>query len=146
VAVKNDLSLVRSVIADLQKSHFEVLLIGGWAEELHCVAQPRHHEDIDVVLLDAALDALGAFVAQRQEVVEKRLSQKRAYLADGVLIELFLARWDGVQYETIWWGRLPWRWPAALVPTMIAGIPVASKAVLKGFRESYPDIIAARPW
>ena len=146
MVVKNDLSLVQSVIADLQESHFEVLLIGGWAEELQGVAQPRHHEDIDVVLLDASPDALDAFVTHRHEVVEKRLSQKRAYLADGILVELFLARWGGVQYETIWWGRLPWRWPTEMAPTMIAGVPVASKAVLKGFRESYTDIGAARPW
>ena len=134
MAVQNDLNLVQRVVADLQETHFEVLLVGGWAEELHDVAQPRQHDDIDVVLLDAEIDAVDTFVGDRQEVVEKRLSQKRAYLADGVLVELFLARWDGTQYLTIWWGRLLWRWPADMAPTMIAGLPVASKAVLTGFR------------
>ena len=129
MTVQNDLNLVRRVIADLQESHFEVLLIGGWAEELHGVAQPRHHEDIDVLLLDAPPDALDTFVGHRQEVVEKHLSQKRACLADGVLVELFRATWDGAQHETIWWGRLPWRWPADMGPAMIAGLPVASKSV-----------------
>jgi hypothetical protein len=49
MAVQNDLNLVQRVIADLQESHFEVLLVRGWAEELHDVAQPRQHDDIDVV-------------------------------------------------------------------------------------------------
>ncbi len=144
--VKNDLSLVRSVLGDLLDSRFEALLIGGWAEELHGMAEPRNHRDVDVVLLDPVPDALDSFVASRNEVTEKRLSQKRAYLANGVLVELFIARYKQSRYETIWWGSLRWRWPADMAPTMIAGLPVASKAVLMAFRESHPRIIAARPW
>ena len=110
------------------------------------MAEPRNHRDVDVVLLDPVPDALDSFVASRNEVTEKRLSQKRAYLANGVLVELFIARYKQSRYETIWWGSLRWRWPADMAPTMIAGLPVASKAVLMAFRESHPRIIAARPW
>jgi hypothetical protein len=144
--VSNDLSLVRTVLADLQHAGFEVLLIGGWAEELQGVTERRVHQDVDVVLLDPPNDALEAFVAEHDEVVEKRLTQKRAYRAQGVLVELFLAGWTGAEFRTIWWGRLSWSWPSDMSPTTIAALPVASKAVLQAFRDSYGDIMAARPW
>jgi len=142
----HDLELVRSVIAELQQSSYAALLIGGWAEELHGMTQPRPHNDIDVVVLDPPLDVLDAFVAKRHEVVEKHLSQKRAYLADDVLVELFIATRQGTRFETIWWGHLHWNWPPDMEPVVIAGLPVASQAVLRGFRQSYAEIIAARPW
>jgi hypothetical protein len=121
--VSNELSLVRTVLADLQHYGFEVLL-----------------------MLDPPINALDAFLAERDEVVEKRLSQKRAYRADGVLVELFLAERTETEFLTIWWGRLSWSGPFDMSPTMITELPVASKAVLQGFRDSYGNIIAARPW
>jgi hypothetical protein len=141
----NDLSLVRAVLADLENAGFEALLIGGWAEELQSLSDPRPHEDIDVVLLDPTSDALDAFVAVRDEVAEKRLSQKRAYRANGVLVELFVATSTGTGYQTIWWGRLRWSWDSDMSSTMIEGLPVASKGALTRFRENYGEIIAARP-
>jgi hypothetical protein len=144
--VKNNLSFVRSVVGDLLESGFEALLIGGWAEELQGMDGPRNHGDVDVVLLGPVPEELDSFVASRNEVTEKRLSQKRAYLVNAVLVELFIARYQQARYETLWWGSLRWRWPADMAPTMIAGVPVASKAVLLAFRQSHPEIIAARPW
>jgi hypothetical protein len=142
----NDLSLVRAVVTDLQKVGFQVLLIGGWAEELQGLADPRQHEDIDVVLLDPIAEALEAFVAERDEVVEKRLSQKRAYRANGVLVELFVATSIDAGYQTVWWDRLPWSWDSDMSSTMIKELPVASKGALTRFRESHAEIIASRPW
>lgn len=142
----NDLSLVRNVISDLQNAGLQVQLIGDWAEELQGLADPRPHEDIDVVLLDPVPALLDAFVSAREEVVEKRLSQKRAYRANGVLVELFVARSTGSGYQTIWWGRLRWSWPGDMSPTLIEAVPVASKNALARFRDSYEDIIAERPW
>jgi hypothetical protein len=94
----------------VQHAGFQVLLIGGWAEELQGLADRRQHEDIDVVLLDPSADALEAFVAERDEVVEKRLSQKRAYRANGVLVELFVAMSTDSGYQTVWWDRIRWSW------------------------------------
>lgn len=144
--MESDLSLVRTVISDLEKIEFQVMLIGGWAEELQGIGRARPHGDIDLVLLDPVLEEVYAFVSDRHEVVQKRLSQKRAYLAHGVLVELFLAHWNGVSYQTTWWGKLRWSWDADMRPCIIAGIPVASRSVLRRFRDAYSEIIAARPW
>jgi hypothetical protein len=143
--LKNDLLLVRRVIADLQEAHFDSLLIGGWAEELQGLARPREHVDIDVMLLDPPTDALHSFVADHHEVIEKRLSQKRAYLEDGILIELFIARCNGEHYETVFWDHLRWTWPSHTLPVVLEGLPVASKEVLHSFRECHPIVTAARP-
>jgi hypothetical protein len=141
----NQLSLVRAVIIDLQNAGFQVLLIGGWAEELQGLADRRPHEDVDVVLLDPNADALDSFVAQRDEVVEKRLSQKRAYRVNGVLVELFVARSTDSGYKTVWWDRIRLSWDADMSCTIIEELPVASIGALTKFRESYAEILAARP-
>jgi hypothetical protein len=75
--VSNDLSLVRTVLADLQHAGFEVLLIGGWAEELQGVTERRVHQDVDVVLLDPPNDALEAFVAEHDGVVSCGMDRRR---------------------------------------------------------------------
>lgn len=127
------------VIDDLQEAGFEVLVIGGWAEELQGLAEPRTHEDIDVVLQNPASEALDAFVGRRTEVVEKRFSQKRAYRATGVLVEVFLAMAIGRRYQTIWWERFAWGWETEILVTfeheLFIEIP---KALPVGYPETPP--------
>lgn len=86
-----DVRLVRRVLAELADSHVNLLLMGGWAEDLHGLTSPRTHTDIDVLLLDPEVCALDRYVDARDEVVAKRLVHKRA-VVDGVLLELFIAR------------------------------------------------------
>jgi hypothetical protein len=83
---------------------------------------------------------------KKHEVVEKRLSQKRAYLSDEVVVELFIALWNGAVCETTWWDRLVWQWPAETGPVVIDGPPVASSVTFTNLREGYADIIAVRRW
>jgi hypothetical protein len=63
-----------------------------------------------------------------------------------VLVELFISEWDGQRYETTWWDRLRRQWPADMEAIVIEGLPVAPMVVLEWFRESYADVIDARPW
>ena len=140
----NNLDLVRQVIADLLAAGFEALLFGGWGEELLGLAEPRTHQDIDIVLVDPTLSALDAYVAAREKIPEKELSHKRAYLQDGVLVELFIARRLGATLETLFWDRLRWCWPGDMAPVTVEGLPVAPVAAHRAFRESYTDVMAAR--
>jgi hypothetical protein len=112
----NDLILVRNVMTQLVEAGLAPQLFSGWAEELHGLAQPRTHQDVDLVLLDPPPAALDHFLATGAEVLEKRLSHKRVFLAGDVLVELFLGRWDGGCYQTIFRDRLCWRRPEAMVP------------------------------
>jgi hypothetical protein len=120
------------------------LLLGGWAEELHGMAPPRGHRDVDVVLLDPAPQALEAFLSDRPQINEKRLSHKRAYVRNDVLVELFLALQHGERYQTLFWGQLAWLWPHDMVPVTIAGVSVAPRSALEAFRASYPAFMDAR--
>jgi hypothetical protein len=142
--VGNDLQLVRSIVADLRDAGFEPLVFGGWAEELCAMAEPRPHEDVDIVLVAPELGALDAYVSDRSEVVEKRLPQKRACLYDGVLVELFIARAEGDRYVMVFWDRLSWLWPGSAEPVVIDEFPVAPMPVLEAFRRHYDELVAAK--
>jgi hypothetical protein len=75
----------------------DVWLFGGWAEELQGLVPARAHRDVDLLhpaedftRVDALLRAEPALV----EIVAKRFAHKRAFLLDGVMVELFLVRSD----------------------------------------------------
>lgn len=140
----NNLQLVRRVLADLKGAGFEPLLFGGWGEEVLGLADPRPHEDVDVVLLDPPIAELDAFVTARDEIVDGHLSHKRVYCHDGVKIELFIAQRVGNSLETTFWGRLRWRWPDGMRPVSADGLPLAPVAAFRSFRDSYVDFMAAR--
>lgn len=130
------------MIADLSEANLGPLVFGGWAEELLGLTAARTHSDIDLLVVAEAL-AVDVFVSQRREIVQKRFSHKRAYVEDGVMIELFLVdRNEGVETTTFWDTRL-WKWPR-LEPVMVDGLPVAPAAALAAYRTNYEDIAADR--
>lgn len=138
----NSFDLVRTVVADLSAAGLGPLVFGGWAEELLGVTPLRTHSDIDLLVV-AEAPAVDVFVSQRQEIVQKRFSHKRAYVEDGVLVELFLvARHEGVETTTFWDTRR-WTWPP-LEPVMVNGLPVAPAAAVAAYRTHYGDIASAR--
>lgn len=131
--------LLREVVDDLAGAGFDVGVFGGWAEELLGLAPTRAHRDIDLLVVNPELPELDAFVAERGEVVAKRLSHKRAYIASGVLVELFLVSYRNGSWATDFWGVHEHLWPA-LVWTDCRGLPVAPGEALVSYRSSYPAI------
>ncbi len=136
--MSNTLELVREVVLDPRLSGFAVAVFGGWAEELLAVIPPRHHADIDLLIFDADTNRLDAFLAQQSEIVDKRLSHKRAFTTHGVMVELFLVVGD----TTTFWDRLLYRWPEA-EPIEVDGLPVAPRDYLAAYRRDYATIRAA---
>jgi len=94
----SDLKVVRKILDDLWVEGFEPLLIGGWGEEVLGIADPRPHEDVDVLLVDPPMEMLDAYVTARGEIVDGHLSHKRVFWHDGVKVELFIAQ----RLETAW--------------------------------------------
>ena len=130
------------MVDDLSAAGLGPLVFGGWAEELLGVTPPRSHSDIDLLVV-AKPHAVDDFVSRRQEIVQKRFSHKRAYVEDGVMVELFLVgRDEDVETTTFWDTRL-WTWPR-LEPVMVDGLPVAPATALAAYRRQYEDIAAAR--
>jgi hypothetical protein len=140
----NDLDVVQKVLADLQLEGFKPLLIGGWAEELLGIAQPRPHEDVDVLLVDPQIERLDIYAAERGEVADGHLSHKRVCLLEGAKVELFIAHGGSGSLETLFWDRFRWTWPANMEPVVREGLPVAPVEALRCFRDSFPVFMEAR--
>ena len=133
---------MRTVVADLSGAGLRPLVFGGWAEQLLGLTPPRSHSDIELLVI-AEAPAVDVFVSEHQEIVQKRFSHKRAYVQDGVMVELFLVdRSEDVETTTFWNTRL-WKWPRP-EPVMVDGLPVAPAGALAAYRTQYEDIAAAR--
>jgi predicted RNA-binding protein associated with RNAse of E/G family len=137
--VADDVGLVGQAVSMLRSAGFEVLVFGGWAEELQGIVEPGPHRDIDLLVLDPHLDALAEFLAHHHEVQAKHLPHKRAFLLDDVLVELLLVRRRGGRDITDVWG-VEHEWPPRLVPGVIGGLPVAPVRALRSFRQAYPSL------
>lgn len=141
----NGLCLVRRVVQELQTAGFRPLLFGGWAEELHGIISQRGHRDIDLLLVEPALDHLEQFLARRAEIVAKRFSHKRAYVVEGVLVELFLVERSADGYTTTFFGSMRWQWPDLAAPVTVTGLALAPIEALMMYRAKHAAINAVRP-
>jgi hypothetical protein len=110
-SVPNDIHLLRKTVSTLVQSGFHVAVFGGWGEELYGLSAPRKHHDIDLLVIDADLVTLDAFVQARGVVVAKRQTHKRAFTSEGVLVELFLVSTLEGQMLTNFWSSFVYRWP-----------------------------------
>jgi hypothetical protein len=133
--VPNTLSHLRAVVAELQGCGFRVAVFGGWAEELLELTPPRVHSDIDLLVLDADVEVLDAFVAAHGPIAAKRFSHKRAFISDGVLVELFLVH-NGV---STFWDSVRFEWPQLELEHR-ADLPIAPTVALDGYRRSHGEL------
>jgi len=111
----NSISLVYSVIELLRQAEINTVLFGGWAEELSKSITPRPHYDIDLLLFADNFSAVDFFLEknlQVSEIREKRYSHKRAFLINGVMVELFLVQKEGNVCYTNFWDHLKLKWPS----------------------------------
>jgi hypothetical protein len=142
--MRNGLEVLVSVVDELLDHGFDAAVFGGWAEELLELRPPREHKDIDLLIIDADVAALDRFVASRGEIELKRFSHKRAYVHNGILIELFLVRTGDNRRTTLFFDTLSYEWPA-IGCVLLSGLPVASAASVTAFRRDYEVIEVARP-
>jgi hypothetical protein len=133
----NDHGFVMKVTGLLDEALVKVWLFGGWAEELQGLVPARTHRDVDLLhpaedfaRVDALMRAKPALV----EIVAKRFAHKRAFLLDGVMVELFLVRSDADGHYTDLPGGVKHRWPANVFDERQLGLRVASVDTLIGYR------------
>lgn len=101
----------------------------------------RPPADIDLLLSGESFADLDNVIRQRglEEIVAKRFAHKRAFLIDGVMIELFLVRRDLHSYYTNFWDRARHCWPAYVFGSL-GCMRVASAQALQTYRDHYPDL------
>lgn len=131
----NTQQLVIKVLNDLRLNGFDIWLMGGWAEELQGLRPSGLHRDIDTVLLANGFTIFDAFLAESAwpEVAVKRLPHKRAFLCEGVLVEVCLAcKSKGTRVTNIW--GYEFRWPGSSFEKPVGILPMVSVAALQAYR------------
>ena len=133
--------LVVSVLMRLEQNGISCVLFGGWAEEALRLAAPRAHRDIDLLLPAKSFSVLDALLrVQSVEFAEirlKRFAHKRAFLVDGVMVEVILVQETGQNAVTRFWGDTPFAWKLPLVENCIFNgqrLQVATPDNLEHFR------------
>jgi hypothetical protein len=133
----NDSAFVMKVTSLLDDAFVNVWLFGGWAEELQGMVPPRAHRDVDLLHPAddfARLDALLGCEPALVEIVAKRFAHKRAFVLDGVMVELFLVRSDAAGYYTDLSEDVKHRWPPDVFDERQLGLRVASVSALADYR------------
>ena len=132
----NDLALVERVIRLLASRGVPAWVFGGWAEELLGLAPARAHGDIDLLVAGDDWCAVDVLLPELDEIEAKRFPHKRAFVLDGVMVELFLVRRDDESRFTTFWGERR-DWPADTLDDD-GPLPVASAAAVAGYRAAHP--------
>jgi len=133
----NDSAFVMKVTSMLDDALVNVWLFGGWAEELQGIVSPRSHRDVDLLHPGddfARVDALLRTEPALVEIIAKRFPHKRAFVLDGVMVELFLVRSDADGYYTDLPSGVKHRWPADVFDERQLGLRLASVGALVGYR------------
>ena len=137
--MQNNLRLLRRVVELLADGGVRVWVFGGWAEELLGLAPPRRHRDIDLLYAARDFDRVDALIAELglDEVVGKRFPHKRAFVFEGVLVELILVGGAGDRRTSDFWGER-WHWPADVL-SGVGPLPVAGRESVTVFRRHHPS-------
>ena len=140
------------VVDQLVSVGFDVAVFGGWAEELLGLCAPRAHEDVDLLIVNPNPEDLDVFISGRDEVAAKRLPHKRAYMAFGVLVELFLVVNDDGSWTTEFWavpgtGGRRWRGDPQRTPRGSIDSPrLVSILVPRDPSDSRPPLTTGFEW
>lgn len=108
------LGFLSTILTRLQSVGLDVVVFGGWAEELSRLRQPGVHSDVDLLYFSdgfAPVDRLVSAAPDLSEIREKRFPHKRAFVHLGLRVELFLVSRDEQGLFTLFRGTRRYRWP-----------------------------------
>jgi hypothetical protein len=141
---ENSIELVRTVVGYLRDNGIDVLLGGGWAEELQGIIKPREHGDIDLHYLANDFQKLDKYIAVSgvEEIEAKHKSHKRAYKQNGVMVEVILIQKDNQGNYSNYNQEKVIRWPEFL-SVSVDGLSCLSPEALK-FKRSVHHFLFPR--
>ena len=144
---ENSMTLVSEAIKSLADAEVKTWLFGGWAEELLDLRPPGNHRDIDLLYLASDFSLLDEFLRRCEEAKEieaKRFSHKRAFLWQGVIVEVFLVRPEAAGYVTSFFEVDKFTWPEDTFSFSVYIVgedyPSASPSALRLYRERHDDV------
>ncbi len=146
----NNLDLLASIVDRLAEAGIEVLVFGGWAEELTGLSPPRPHRDIDLLLPAPSFAAVDRLIAadRSSEIRGKRFAHKRALRIGDIAVEITRVDRGAEGPVTLFWGDTPFRWLAPLgepepVRTAVGSFAVVSRDNLVRYRALHHT---TQPW
>lgn len=146
----NTVSAVVHIMRRLGDGGAPCLLFGGWAEEAFGLCRPRPHADIDLLLPAPSFRTLDCLLAAAaddlREIALKRFAHKRAFLVDGLMVEVVLVRQENGTAITWFWGDVRFEWLAPLADDCRLGgqrLRAASRENLQRYRALHR---ATEPW
>jgi len=141
---------VAKIMRRLGDSDVHCLLFGGWAEEAFGFCQPRSHGDVDLLLPARSFEILDRLLASPsndlEEIALKRFAHKRAFLLDGLMVEVVLVQEENRTAFTWFWGDVRFDWVMPLTEYCLLGghrLPAASRENLRRYRVLHRSI---EPW
>jgi hypothetical protein len=140
------LDWVVAELARLDDAGLRPVLFGGWAKQLHGAWPPAPHGDLDVLVHAGSPAPIDAYIAARgaDAYAPKAHPHKRAYVADGHLVELFAVGGSPDAPVTDFYGHYarPWPTPLATAHTLPGGrtIQLASAPVIAGYEADHHRI------
>ncbi len=134
-----DLDLVRRALGLLSASGASCWIFGGWAEELRGLCPARPHKDLDLLCVAPSFAAVERLLGggRVDEIHRKRFPHKRAFVLDGVMVELFLVERDSRGLFTNFWSRCRHDWPVDVIGGLVSELPVASTTALTSYRSAH---------
>ncbi len=142
----HDIGTVERVLRQLAEARLACWVFGGWAEELRGLCAARPHADIDLLLLADSFAPVETMFHEHSltEIKGKRFPHKRAFLFEGVMVELFLVQTDDRGFFTSFWGTTRHDWPSDVFSGQLDP-PTASASALTGYRRDHERLTNARP-
>lgn len=135
--------VVRSM-AQLSRHDIDCILFGGWAEEAAGLRPAGDHADVDLLLPASSFKKLDRFLAANEtgirEILQKRFAHKRAFIKDGIMVEIILVQQRSGSPSTWFWGDVLFEWATPLAePGRLRGhrLAVASRDNLRRYRTEY---------
>jgi len=139
----NDLGFVRYIVGRLELAGVRTWVFGGWAAELFGLSRPRPHHDVDLLYPAVSFEAVDVFLATGEvdEIVAKRFPHKRAFEAEGIMVELFLLQGPEDGPFTDFWGVNRYEWPSNVLGAQAGGLRVASAMSLTDYQAKRRELL-----
>ncbi len=147
--VVNDRVFLANTVWELRGAGLDVWIFGGWCKEFLGQGPPRLHSDVDLVVRADNFVAFDEFLACSSyvEVVEKRSSHKRAYIRQGILVEVLIASpVNGATERTVFWDAEPFVWPDGTFEFSSSELPVVSKEAVMAYEAAHARLNAWSPF
>ena len=147
--VVNDRVFLANTVWELRGAGLDAWIFGGWCKEFLGQGPPRLHSDVDLVVRADNFAAFDEFLACSSyvEVVEKRSSHKRAYIRQGILVEVLIASpVNGATERTVFWDAERFVWPDGTFEFSSSELPVVSKEAVMAYEAAHARLNAWSPF